>query len=80
MIDLPKLHPKEFSKKFNGDIVFVSDMGDLFSNGVLDEWIIKVIEYIRKFTNTLFLFLTKNKTLQELLRFLSTKRYPWCYN
>ncbi len=57
---LPKLHPEEFKKKFKGGMVFVTDMGDLFSNGVPDEWIIRVIEHIKKFPNTYFLFLTKN--------------------
>ncbi len=57
---LPKIHEEEFKKKFNGGVVFVSDMGDLFSAGVPDEWIMRVIEHVRKFPNTYFLFLTKN--------------------
>ncbi len=57
---MPKIHPEEFKKKFNGGVVFVSDMGDLFSTGVPDEWILQVIEHIKKFPNTYFLFLTKN--------------------
>lgn len=56
----PKLNVKEFKVKFNGGVVFVSDMGDLFSPEVPDEWITKVIDHVSKFPNTLFLFLTKN--------------------
>ena len=39
---------------------FVSDMGDLFGEFIPSEWIVKVIEHIRKFPRTYFLFLTKN--------------------
>jgi hypothetical protein len=41
-------------------VVFVADMGDMFCAGVPDEWIVRVIEHIRGFPNTYFLFLTKN--------------------
>ncbi len=58
---LPKIHLEEFKMKFkDGDIVFVTDMGDLFSDGVPDDWIVRVVEFIKKFPNTYFLFLTKN--------------------
>lgn len=57
---LPKIHEEEFNVKFNSGVVFVSDMGDLFNNEVPREWIIKVIDHIKKFPNTYFLFLTKN--------------------
>ncbi len=56
----PKLNENEFKAKFNGGVVFVSDMGDMFSPEVPDEWILKVINHIRKFPGTFFLFLTKN--------------------
>ena len=56
----PRINPSEFTKKFNGGIVFVSDMGDLFGDFIPSEWILKVVNYIKKFSNTYFLFLTKN--------------------
>jgi DNA repair photolyase len=56
----PRFNREEMRKNFKGGVVFVSDMGDIFSPGVRDEWIIGVIEYISKFPNTYFLFLTKN--------------------
>ena len=57
---IPRLNPEEFKKTFKGGVVFVSDMGDLFGAQVKKEWIIKVIEYVKKFPDTYFLFLTKN--------------------
>ena len=56
----PQMHENEFRKRFNGDFVFVCDMGDLFGDWVPREWILKVIEHIKKFPDTDFLFLTKN--------------------
>ena len=55
-----RLNLEEFNRKFRGKLVFVSDMGDLFAETVPDEWILKVLNYIRKFPSTSFLFLTKN--------------------
>lgn len=57
---IPRLNEEEFKKKFNGGVVFVSDMGDLFGEFIPREWILRVIEYIKRFPNTYFLFLTKN--------------------
>jgi len=56
----PRLNREEFSKRFRGGIVFVSDMGDLFGEFIPDEWIESILKHIKKFPNTLFLFLTKN--------------------
>lgn len=57
----PKIHEEEFKKRFKEfEIVFVSDMGDLFGEFIPDTWIKKVINHIRKFPKTYFLFLTKN--------------------
>lgn len=57
----PKLIEKELHRKFKPDaFVFVSDMGDMFGDWVPKEWIIKVINHIKKFPDTTFLFLTKN--------------------
>jgi len=56
----PTIHLEEFKRKFNGGVVFVSDMGDLFGEFVPSEWIQKVIDYTAKFPNTYFLFMTKN--------------------
>ncbi len=58
----PRLNEEELKKTFRGGVVFVSDMGDIFSPGVKDEWIISVIRHIAKFPDTYFLFLTKNPT------------------
>jgi three-Cys-motif partner protein len=55
-----KLNPEEFKRSFSGGVVFVSDMGDLFAETVPDEWIRRVLEHIKKFPSTFFLFLTKN--------------------
>ena len=57
---VPRLNREEFGKKFNGGVVFVSDMGDLFGEFIPDEWIESILEHIKKFPNTFFLFLTKN--------------------
>jgi three-Cys-motif partner protein len=54
------LNEEEFERRFNGGFVFVCDMGDIFSPGVRDEWVLKVIEHIKGFPSTTFLFLTKN--------------------
>lgn len=56
----PSLNLEEFSKTFKGGVVFVSDMGDLFGDFIPSEWIRKVINYVKKFPDTYFLFLTKN--------------------
>ena len=56
----PRLNPEEFKKRFKGGVVFVSDMGDLWGDWVPDDWIRRVLNHIRKFPNTWFLFLTKN--------------------
>jgi len=56
----PKLNVEEFNRKLRGRVIFVSDMGDLFGDFVPDEWIVEVLENIRRFPNKLFLFLTKN--------------------
>ena len=57
----PGIHRDEFKVSFKpGELVFVSDMGDLFCGGIKDEWIDKVLNYIRKFPKTNFLLLTKN--------------------
>ena len=56
----PKFYPERLRKIPMKGYVFVVDMGDLFSDGVPDEWIIKVLNHIRKFPNTYFLLLTKN--------------------
>jgi len=58
----PRLNEQELRKSFKGGVVFVSDMGDIFSPGVKDEWVIRVIKHISKFPDTYFLFLTKNPT------------------
>jgi len=56
-----KLHLGELKRKFKpGELVFVSDVGDMWGPWVPDEWIMKVLEVVRKHPKTTFLFLTKN--------------------
>lgn len=55
------LNEGEFRVKFSrGDLVFVSDMGDLFGTFIPSNWIHRVLERIARFPKTYFLFLTKN--------------------
>jgi len=56
-----RLIEKEFKRKFKeGVLIFVQDMSDLFANNVPREYVQKVIDYIKQFPNTYFLFMTKN--------------------
>jgi hypothetical protein len=57
---VPKLVERELKRRFRGQFVFVSDMGDLFGEWVPSEWIVKVLDAIRNSPSSLFLFLTKN--------------------
>lgn len=67
----PKLVEKEFAKRFKaGAFVFLTDMGDAFCDGVPSEWILKVLEVVRKSPDARFLCLTKNP--QRYLEFAST--------
>lgn len=62
----PSLNKGEFRAKFReGDFIFVSDMGDLFGDFVPREWISRVIEHIKQFPKSFFLFLTKNPDRYE---------------
>lgn len=55
------LNEGEFRAKFTkGDLVFVSDMGDLFGDFIPSHWIQRVLEHTTHFPKTNFLFLTKN--------------------
>jgi len=57
----PSLNEKEFRVKFGaGDLVFVSDMGDMFGDFIPDNWIKQVLDHIRQFPEADFLFMTKN--------------------
>lgn len=57
----PKLNKPEFTRQFNpGSSVFVTDLGDLFGYWVPKEWILEVLEYIKKFPETKFVLHTKN--------------------
>jgi len=57
----PKLIEKELQRKFRkNELVFVSDMGDLFGDWVPKDWIKKVLECIKNNPQTIFLLLTKN--------------------
>jgi DNA repair photolyase len=57
----PRLNETEFKAKFsNGELIFVSDMGDMFADFVSFEWIKQVFDHVRKFPEADFLFMTKN--------------------
>lgn len=57
----PSLNEKEFRVKFGkGDLIFVSDMGDLFGAFTPEKWIKQVLDHIRQFPEADFLFMTKN--------------------
>jgi len=57
----PAIHEWEFGAKFRlGEVVFVTDMGDLFCDAIPKEWILRVLSYVERFPSTCFLFLTKN--------------------
>ena len=57
----PKFHPNELRKSFKpNEFVFVCDMGDAFGDWVPEDWILRVLEVIRRHPKTTFLFLTKN--------------------
>ena len=65
----PSLNEKEFNSKFGkGDLIFVSDMGDMFGDFTPVRWIRQVLDHIRQFPEADFLFMTKNpKRYLELL-------------
>ncbi|NPA69846.1 MAG: DUF5131 family protein [Crenarchaeota archaeon] len=57
----PRLIEKKLRERFRpGELVFITDVGDLFCSEVPDEWILKVLEVARRNERTLFLLLTKN--------------------
>lgn len=57
----PCLNQKELSVRFDkDDLIFVSDMGDMFADFTPESWIKKVLNYVRQFPDTDFLFMTKN--------------------
>ena len=68
----PSLNENEFKTRFGkGDLVFVSDMGDMFGNFIPDTWVKKVLDHIRRFPEADFLFMTKNpKRYLDLLPFM----------
>jgi len=59
---IPSLQESAFKDKFpeDGTIIFVGSMGDLFCDGMKDEWIRKVINKASESINNRFLFQTKN--------------------
>ncbi len=68
----PSLNEKEFSSRFvKGDLIFVSDMADMFANFIPDNWIKQVLNHISRFPEADFLFMTKNpKRYLELLPYI----------
>ena len=58
---IPKLNYRTFSRRFKrNEIVFTSDMGDLFAEGIPKEWVLRVLRHVERYPKTYFLFLTKN--------------------
>jgi len=56
-----RLLEKELNKgEGTGNIVFVQDMGDLFANNVPSEFILKILEHLKKYPDNTYLFQTKN--------------------
>jgi len=68
----PSLNESEFCSKFGkGDLIFVSDMGDLFGAFIRSEWITRVLDQISRYPEAEFLFMTKNpQRYQEFLPFI----------
>lgn len=68
----PSLNEKEFSSRFvKGDLIFVSDMGDMFADFIPDSWIKQVLDHIKRFPEADFLFMTKNpKRYLEILPYI----------
>ena len=59
--DKPKQIPKELRKRFKKeDLVFVTDMGDLFGEFIPKDWILSVLAAIRRSPYAIFLLQTKN--------------------
>ncbi len=57
----PAFHGHELRARFRpNELVFVSDMADMWGAWVPREWIIRVLRHIAKFPRTTFLLLTKN--------------------
>jgi DNA repair photolyase len=57
----PSLNEKELNVRFDkGDLIFVSDMGDMFADFIPEVWIKRVLDYIGRFPDTDFLLMTKN--------------------
>ena len=57
----PSLNETEFRSKFGkGDLIFVSDMGDLFGSFVPSDWISQVLDHTAHYPDANFLFMTKN--------------------
>jgi len=58
---VPRFNAEELRRSFKPNtLVFCCDMGDIFSPGVRDEWVYKVLEHIARHPKTMFLLLTKN--------------------
>ena len=57
----PKLIPERLNRRFKpGSLVFVVDMGDLWGDWVPRNWILRVLQTIRRSPGATFLFMTKN--------------------
>lgn len=56
-----RLLEKELNKgEGTGNTVFVQDMGDLFADNVPGEFILKILEHLKKYPDNTYLFQTKN--------------------
>jgi len=68
----PIFNESELKVNFkSADLVFVSDMGDMFADVIATDWIKKVLNHIRKFPEADFLLMTKNpKRYLEVQHFI----------
>lgn len=66
----PTINENEFKTRFRkDDLIFVSDMGDMFGDFIPSDWIRRVFDHVRHFPDTDFLFMTKNpKRYLDLLQ------------
>lgn len=69
-----RLDESEFKTDLGkGNFIFVGSSCDMFADGIPEEWIIKVLDYCKKFDNK-YLFQTKNpKRLHQLRKKLPKK-------
>jgi len=64
-----RLNGKEFDVSYGkGKTIFIEHMNDLFSKGIPDDWIVRILEQCKKYPDNEYIFQTKNP--ENLLRFV----------